>query len=250
MGRPGIAGRAADGGLEVSLEEFRTSKAARQTDCVFHIRENNRETSAWKLIQLEVLDATGNHWSVNQGNDDQADVKDGILKTVFSGALWPGESAWKIRGEFKRVKEFPKNELLQLPKISIPDGREASEPRTRSTCNGADVELAAIIPAEWDREAIMLAGGVTREDRLGRARLLNADCMRGCVTVVLDGEILSRHRRLTFVSAVDEQGEASTHRTTRAWNHRRHACARALLVHPASAWRRARSESHRGSLWD
>jgi hypothetical protein len=38
-----------------------------------------------------------------------------------------------------------------------------------------------------------------------RSRLLNSERGKGLVTVVFDGEILSRNRRLTFVSATDER---------------------------------------------
>ncbi len=35
---------------------------------------------------------------------------------------------------------------------------------------------------------------------------MNAERVKGCVTVALAGEILSRNRRLAFVSATDDQG--------------------------------------------
>ena len=123
--------RATDGDLEVTMAEFRTYQTSRETttkhglfprtECVFNFREYNRETVAWRPVLFELSDATGNHWIASRSDTAyHAKVENGAVRTEFTGALWPGESAWKLRGEFKRVAEFTKNELLRLSNIRIP----------------------------------------------------------------------------------------------------------------------------------
>jgi RNA polymerase sigma factor (sigma-70 family) len=221
IGQP-LPVRATDGDLEITLAEFRTYQTSRETtekqgryprtECVFNFRENNRDTVAWRPILFELADATGNHWSPSRsdaGNPYRAKVENGAVQIEFLGALWPGESAWKIRGEFKRVAEFPENELLRISKIQIPDAKEVSEPLTQYDWNGASVELAAVIGTDVVRDTLLAnTGTLSREEGMRRGRLVNSERRRGCITVVLAGEILSRNRRLTFVGATDEQGHS------------------------------------------
>src|SRR5262249_13370330 len=99
------------------------------------------------------------------------------------------------------------NELLRISRIRIPDAREGVEPRMQFNQNGAMIELDGVIGA--DAGSSLRAPprpGATREERRQRGRLMNCESRRGCITVVLDGESLSRKRRLAFVSATDEQG--------------------------------------------
>jgi RNA polymerase sigma factor (sigma-70 family) len=110
--------------LVAALTGFRSRITNSQTECVFALRENDRETTAWIPYSFEVGDATGNHWMTSRsagGNPYKARVENGGLRCEFLGALWPGESAWKIRTGFKRMAEFPENELLTIAKIRIPD---------------------------------------------------------------------------------------------------------------------------------
>ena len=114
-----------------------------------------------------------------------------------------------LRGEFKRVAEFTKNELLRLSNIRIPAPQAVSEPRTQYDWNGATVEVAGVMGTEVEHDTLLLnLGTLTREERMRQARLANSEQRKDCVSVVLDGEILSRNRRLTFVSATDEQGRS------------------------------------------
>ncbi|MCX6901985.1 MAG: sigma-70 family RNA polymerase sigma factor [Verrucomicrobia bacterium] len=209
--------RATDGDLEVALAGFRTYQTSRETtakrrlfprtECVFSFRENNRETVAWVPVTIELADATGNHWVASQNH---AKVENGAVRTECLGALWPGESAWKLRGEFRRSAEFPANELLHVSNIRMPDPDGVSEPHTTYDWNGAKVEVAAVIGTSVNHRTFgdNLRNARTSEDRKRWARLINSEQSKGCVSVVFDGEILSRNRRLTFVSATDEQGHA------------------------------------------
>jgi beta-lactamase regulating signal transducer with metallopeptidase domain len=197
-----LPARQRDGNLEVTLADFRTiqpdhpNKQNARTECVFNIREQNHETVAWHPVVLEVSDATGNHWRVKSHS---ATEENGGVRFGFAGALWPGESAWKLRAEFARASGFPENERLEITKIRIPEAPTAVyEPHTHYAVNGADVELAGVIGTFVDKEFLI------KEHK----QLMNAKLMPGCVTVALAGEIVSRHRRLAFVSAVDDQGRS------------------------------------------
>jgi hypothetical protein len=124
-------------------------------------------------------------------------VENGGVSAEFLGALWPGESAWKIRGEFKRISDFPESESLRMLHIRIPGDEEIAEPQTQYNWNGALVQIVGVVGTNVTHEALL---GVHKQ------LLANTERTRGCVTVALAGEILSRNRRLTFISATDEQG--------------------------------------------
>ena len=199
-----------DGNLEVTLTEFRSLHPApkngedprtSRTECVFNIRENNRETTGWVPASFDLSDATGNHWrpSRTENSPYRAKVENGGIRTQFLGALWPGEAAWKIRGEFKRVSGFPENESLKMMHIRIPDPEEISEPQMQYDWNGALVQIVGVVGTNVQHEALI---GTHKQ------LLANTERSRGCVTVALAGEILSRNRRLTFISGTDEQGRA------------------------------------------
>ena len=188
---------ATNGDLVAALTGFRSHPTNSRTECVFNLRENGRETAAWIPFTFEVSDATGNHWMTTRsagGNPYKARAENGGLRCEFLGALWPGESAWKIRTGFKRVAEFPENELLTIAKIRIPDATEVAEPGTRYDCNGASVELTGLIGTNADREAFssVSVGGLGPVDRQRHTRLMNAEWGRGSVGVVLTGGILPR----------------------------------------------------------
>jgi RNA polymerase sigma factor (sigma-70 family) len=196
-----------DGDLEVTLTDFRslhpgpTNGVDARTECVFNFRENNRETMGWAPASFELSDATGNHWrpSRSENSPYKARMENGSVRTEFLGALWPGEAAWKIRGEFKRVSDFPENETLKLLHIRIPDAQEISEPQTQYDWNGALVQIVGVVGTNVTHEALL---GTHKQ------LLSNTERSRGCVTIAIAGEILSRNRRLTFISATDEQGRA------------------------------------------
>jgi RNA polymerase sigma factor (sigma-70 family) len=210
---------ATNGDLEVSLTEFRairpTSEAAlkeprfARTECTFGFREHGRDTTSWTPVLLEVADATGNHWMPSRssgGNPYRSKTENGVIQSKFSGALWPGESAWKIRGDFLRTADFPENELLHLPKVVIPDATEVSEPLKKFDWNGATVELSAVMGTNSRASITRPPNGAPLEQRMHWSALMNSEFRSGCVTVVLAGEILSRNRQLAFVKATDEQG--------------------------------------------
>jgi RNA polymerase sigma factor (sigma-70 family) len=194
-----------NGGLEVALTQFRALQAGPKngefpkTECVFNFREQDRNTVSWVPASIEISDATGNHWRPSRAENSpyHPKVENGGVRVEFLGALWPGESAWKIRGEFKRVSDFPQSESLLIAHIRIPDDQEIAEPQMQYEFNGATVAVAGV-----------LGKAVTHEQLIGTRKqvLVNVEHARDSVTVALAGEILSRNRRLSFIQCTDEQG--------------------------------------------
>jgi len=187
-------------GLELSLVKFRSYQPGAttftkagvypRTECAFRIRENGRESTAWRPLFFEISDATGNHW--RPFRDSLLEGVDGTeIRAGFLGALWPDEEAWKLRIEFKQVADFPAKELLRIESIPIPGPEEMLQPQSSYEVNGATVDVASII------------GANVSFDRIVR---LNARRLRDCFTVLVKGRILSQGRRLTFVEAKDEHG--------------------------------------------
>jgi RNA polymerase sigma factor (sigma-70 family) len=189
-------------GLEVTLHQFAAYQTSPEfsakhpayfprTECEFAISENGHATKDWTPVAFEVSDATGNHWRAWLCNP-MGMVEAGHIRSAFMGALWPGESAWKLQVEFKRKANFPEAELLRIPKIRIPDVNEAEEPQTGYEQNGVNIELAGVIGANAPQAT--------------RPPLANAKRSAGCITVALHGPVVSEGRRMTFVSATDDQG--------------------------------------------
>ncbi len=189
-----------DDELEFNLVKFRSYQSGAatftkegvypRTQCAFHVRERGRDSTAWRPVSLEISDATGNHW--RPWLDSRLEGVEGIeVMAGFLGALWPGEDAWKLKVEFRRTGEFPENELLRIDHLPIPGAEEILRPQTAYEANGATVEVAALIGARvpWER--------IVR---------LNARRTRDCITVLINGRILSRGRRVAFVEAKDETG--------------------------------------------
>jgi RNA polymerase sigma factor (sigma-70 family) len=204
--------RATAGHLEVTLAGFRANQIRSRTECDFTFREHGRNSFDWIPVSFEVSDATGNRWRPSHGsgsNPYEARVENGVLRAEFFCALWPGEPAWKLRTEFQRATNFPPAELLSLTKIRIPNAKEVSRPLAQFEGNGARVELSAVIGTGVERDLTRLLGDPGKlhaADRTRWGHLVNAERRNGCLTVVLGGEILSRNRRMKFISATDEQG--------------------------------------------
>jgi hypothetical protein len=189
-------------GLELSLVKFRSyqpgttaftkSGVYPRTECAFRVRENGRESTAWRPLFFEISDATGNHW--RPWRDSRLECVSGKeLLAGFLGALWPGEDAWKVHVEFKRIAEFPENELLRTDPIPVPGLDELLQPQSLYEVNGATVEVAAVIGSNvgWNR---------IRQFNPHRFRVA------GCFTVLIKGRIASQGRHLAFVEAKDEHG--------------------------------------------
>jgi RNA polymerase sigma factor (sigma-70 family) len=196
---------------EAALMEPRTMQRSARTECAFSFNENGRQSTAWTPVLLELADATGNHWRPSRysgGNPYLSEIENGAIQTRFSGALWACESAWKISGEFVRTANFPESELLHLPKIVIPDPNNVSEPGKQFDWNGATVELSGVIGANGREIIPKPTNNAPIAQRMRMSGFMNSEFSKGCVTIVLSGEILSRNRQLAFVSATDEQGRA------------------------------------------
>src|ERR1043166_1204403 len=187
-------------GLELSLVKFRSYQSGTatftkegfypRTQCSFKVRENGRDSIAWRAVAIESSDATGNHWQT--GRDSRLEGFHGSeVLAGFPGALWPGEDAWKLRVEFKRVADFPENELVRILHIPIPGPDEILQPQTAYEVNGATVVVATVIGSKvaWER-----------------IYQFNPERVRDCVTVLIQGKILSQNRRVAFVEAKEDHG--------------------------------------------
>ena len=186
--------------LEFKLVKFRSYQSGAatftregvypRTQCAFHVRERGRDSTAWRPVSFEISDATGNHWRPSP--DSHSDGVDGMeVRAGFLGALWPGEDAWNLKVEFRRTGDFPDNELLRIDHLPIPGAEVILQPQAVFEANGATVQVTAVIGARapWERIA-----------------RLNARRTRDCITVLINGQILSQGRRVAFVEAKDENG--------------------------------------------
>jgi len=131
---------AKDGDFEATLVDFRSGNAAGPlvpqtgryyptTKCVFRIGDVRSSTNVWQPIGFEISDATGNHWQVSPRIETEGVKALHSISTWFNGALWAGESAWKVRAEFKRIGEFSAEELLHIREIRIPLAAEFYQPK-------------------------------------------------------------------------------------------------------------------------
>jgi hypothetical protein len=176
--------------FEFSLQKFSADQSNSRTVCGFRVREGGRITLTWQPIGLEVSDATGNHW--RPWLDSRLASVDGDVTTLgFFGALWPGEDAWKLRVEFKRLGEFPQEERLLLEDIPLPKPAQILQTHVVGELNGARVEVSKLLGQGADYEQV---------------HRLNIERKEGWLTLVLNGRIRSLGRHLVLLEAKDEQG--------------------------------------------
>src|SRR5262245_34945074 len=77
------------------------------------ISQNAVQAAPPGLAMQATAAASGNHWF--SWPDSRFSGLEGVnVRSAFFGALWPGESAWKLRVEFRRIANFPKHELLRI----------------------------------------------------------------------------------------------------------------------------------------
>jgi len=131
------------GELQVTLEEFRTGahesdprglSARRDDDAVvshntmarFSFAEGGVPSDNWRVENLIISDATGNRMS-RELTDVRRTIDERLLRpgTVeLCGALWPGESAWRLQVEVVRSGGFASNDLWTIPIQLPPPGGE------------------------------------------------------------------------------------------------------------------------------
>src|SRR6266496_4472192 len=72
---------------------------------------------------------------------------------VVRSRAGPEEDAWKLRVEFKRIADFPENELVRIEHVRIPGPNEILQPQAAYEMNGATIAVATIIGSKvaWER---------------------------------------------------------------------------------------------------
>jgi len=179
-------------GLQITLQRFIADRARARTVCRFRVREGSQATLNWRPASVELSDATGNHW--RPWRDSRlAPVIGEELQAGFLGALWPGEDAWKVRVEFKRLGEFPVEERLRIEHIPLPEPEEIIHPHLVKDLDGARVELSALLGSQAD---------------FNQVRQLNIERKAGWLTVVFNGRIRSLGRHLVLLEAKDDRGRS------------------------------------------
>ena len=121
------------------------------TKMEFEVREAGLASlGAWEIAGLELSDATGNHWRPRPWNTAW---HEGMKFTPanFSGALWPGEAAWKIKAEFSRAANFPAEELVTLAGIPVPESKGLIALNLTTNIAGGQIKLLFMSGAEQEQ---------------------------------------------------------------------------------------------------
>jgi hypothetical protein len=116
--------------------EFGTNRVERnQNVCFIHAVPLNGTNQAWRVVDAELSDATGNrlHCTGTGWGGESEDY------FTFEPGLWLSESAWKLKCEIKRIKGFAPEELLVFK--DVPLGRLQATNRVGWTTNLSGVSV-------------------------------------------------------------------------------------------------------------
>jgi hypothetical protein len=151
-----------DGDLNVTLVGLQTG-VSRENPCpaaqaneipfsraIFQVRQAGRADSSWQPKGIEISDATGNRWSPFVALEFVKHRPESV-ELVFSGALWPGETAWKLRVELSRTTDFEAQELWTVRGIEVPQSSQRLLPENATTKQGTILSLVAFTGAEADQ---------------------------------------------------------------------------------------------------
>jgi hypothetical protein len=84
------------------------------------LEEPGQSNCSWKPHGIQVSDATGNLWMPDSpASSAEGPAGDAYVMT-FSGTLWPGEPAWKLRIELSRTNGFAPEELWTASALPVP----------------------------------------------------------------------------------------------------------------------------------
>ncbi|MDB6020654.1 MAG: hypothetical protein JWQ04_511 [Pedosphaera sp.] len=120
-----------------------TSNEAVITQASLRLVLAGRATNAWRAKTVEISDATGNDWvpypyMVSASHEKEMDYM------AFDGALWPGESAWKLRFEFSRVADFEPDETCTFTGVTVPGATQIISLDNITSIAGAELKLMTI----------------------------------------------------------------------------------------------------------
>ncbi|HWF18775.1 MAG TPA: hypothetical protein VG754_05880 [Verrucomicrobiae bacterium] len=134
--------------LQSGLSEARQTNAAASneiamTQAAFRIVQSGNGSNSWRPKEVEISDATGNHWTpfasvVSNRHEDGMDY------FSFEGALWSGEATWKMRFEFSRVADFDPAEVFTFSDVVVPGATQVINLENSTNVGGSKLQLVAI----------------------------------------------------------------------------------------------------------
>ena len=81
------------------------------------LKSTRGTNEAWQIESVDLSDATGNHIHAT-GHFDSL-IGDGAYRNAIKGALWPDESAWRLKLELKRKSGFSLAELVTFSNVPL-----------------------------------------------------------------------------------------------------------------------------------
>jgi hypothetical protein len=136
--------------------------------------------SPWLLQNAVVSDATGNTLDgsflfvpansdgISTGLSPMGGL--GNSRRSLNGALWPDESAWKLRLDFKRTTGFDTNELVTFKSVPVPAIGTTNKPGLRLRVGEGQLTLAEFfrgpVPTADELEASRTASSVLYLNRV------------------------------------------------------------------------------------
>jgi hypothetical protein len=121
--------------------------APRLTRLVFVPIDNHVPPNHWTVQKMTISDATGNRWSEFHSFRRTMITN---CTVEFSGALWPGENAWKLDVEFVRTAGFNAQELWEAPPIQLPALGHLTDLTNAWHYDGVTVQLVALASPNTD----------------------------------------------------------------------------------------------------
>ena len=188
---------AKSGNLELRLLDLATEIPSEYgerfaaTLCAFEVIENGVPSTNWVPLSAEILDATGNHWYADWYRERER-LEGAVRHFKLMGALWPGESAWKIRMRYQKRSGFSDDELLRFEKLPVPVAAQITRPGIVHTNeDGSRLEILAI-----------LGPNVTRDQ--ADPIHLNIHPRLGTITIVLKGRLAQHDRSFVMLALRDQ----------------------------------------------
>ena len=154
----------------------------------FRLVQAGRTNQTWRPVNVEISDATGNHWTPW---DYIASPKprNGLAELIFRGALWRGETAWKLRYEFSRTTGFEPDEIFTFSGVEVPGPDQVITLDNATVVDGTKVQLIAV-----SGEA------AEQPDRLKHFAMTNS------ANISISVRLMPRDKRLSLVRIVDQNG--------------------------------------------
>jgi hypothetical protein len=145
-----------NGDLDFTLTSFETGLSAADpkraagpgeevlSRAAWQVRRSGLPAPGWRLLNLQISDATGNDWAPYLGVFwTSQDLGAGSLEGIWHGPLWADEHAWKLRAEFSRLGAAVPDRRWDLSGVRVPAARPAPSSEF-TTSDGLKVRLILI----------------------------------------------------------------------------------------------------------